>query len=120
MAIDNKVWLSMKPIVCFLYLSGLLFLFQINLKDVQGTGRDGRILKEDMLRHIETVNSRKKSSAPVQQAAAVSPQATAKQPAPSAFKTTTVGKKSAGVDRTEPIKGFKKAMVKSMNVALVN
>lgn len=91
---------------------------KINLKDVQGTGRDGRILKEDMLRHIETVNSRKKSSAPVQQAAAVSPQATAKQPAPSASKTTTVGKKSAGVDRTEPIKGFKKAMVKSMNVAL--
>ena len=72
-----------------------------------------------MLRHIETLNSRKKSSAPVQQAAAVSPQATAK-PAPSASKTTTVGKKSAGVDRTEPIKGFKKAMVKSMNVALVN
>ena len=28
-------------------------LFKLNLNDIQGSGRDGRILKEDVLRYME-------------------------------------------------------------------
>ena len=30
----------------------------INLSDVTGTGKEGRVLKEDIIRHVETMKSR--------------------------------------------------------------
>jgi pyruvate/2-oxoglutarate dehydrogenase complex dihydrolipoamide acyltransferase (E2) component len=90
---------------------------------VQGTGRDGRILKEDMLRHIESLRSSKsapaKQQAPQEQPnkAAVS---TPQQPSPPTKSPQIVRPASpVGVDRTESIKGFKRAMAKSMTAALV-
>ncbi|KAI9558166.1 hypothetical protein GHT06_014919 [Daphnia sinensis] len=95
---------------------------KINLRDVQGTGRDGRILKEDMLRHIESLSSSKSvpktSQAPQQQAKAVERGTTSQQPSPSKTPQITRPSVPVGVDRTEPIKGFKKAMAKSMTASL--
>ena len=31
---------------------------RINLSDITGTGKEGRVLKEDILRHIETMKGR--------------------------------------------------------------
>ncbi|XP_032784157.1 lipoamide acyltransferase component of branched-chain alpha-keto acid dehydrogenase complex, mitochondrial isoform X2 [Daphnia magna] len=96
---------------------------KINLRNVQGTGRDGRILKEDMLRHIESLSSSKStpkpSQVPQQQAKAVERETTSQQPSPST-KTPQIIRPSVpvGVDRSEPIKGFKKAMAKSMTASL--
>ncbi|CAF1093368.1 unnamed protein product [Adineta steineri] len=79
---------------------------QISLNDVQGSGKDGRILKEDLLNH---------------KSAASKPPPTASPPSPATVKsaptikprptTTTVA------DRNEPVKGIKKAMVKTMTQA---
>ncbi|XP_046646980.1 lipoamide acyltransferase component of branched-chain alpha-keto acid dehydrogenase complex, mitochondrial-like isoform X2 [Daphnia pulicaria] len=95
---------------------------KINLRDVQGSGRDGRILKEDMLRHIETLRSSKSAPKAKQQAPQEQPKpvaATSQQPSPSTKSPQQVRPACpVGVDRTESIKGFKKAMAKSMTNAL--
>lgn len=85
---------------------------QINLKDVPGSGRDGRILKEDVLRYIE--NSKSAPTPPPTPAKAPADRPTPISPAPKRAIAPPVG-----VDKTEPIKGFKRAMAKSMTAALV-
>ena len=99
-----------------------ILFYQINLQEVQGTGRDGRVLKEDMLRHIESMKGSKSA------ASSISPppkyQAMMEQrnktESPSKLQAPFVKQPvSCGVNRDEPIKGFKKAMVKSMTYALV-
>lgn len=78
-----------------------------------------------MLRHIDSLRSAQTASSNTSQAVK-----SAQQPAPSAStaqpktpsaKTTVVKPPvvPVGVDRTEVIKGFKKAMAKSMTTALV-
>ena len=32
-----------------------MLLFQISIKDIDGTGKDGRVLKEDILRYIDAL-----------------------------------------------------------------
>jgi len=98
------------------------------LSDVQGTGRDGRILKEDMLRYLESRQRSKTDAAPVafakpqvsiQSDMKTSQMQTSQQKGQSCAKASTL-ESPVGVDRVEPIRGFKKAMVKSMNAALVH
>lgn len=122
-----KLWLLINCIdICNIYNS--TYFLQINLREVTGTGRDGRILKEDMLRHIESLSGtkgktpshpqdpRQTTPCAVPSRAPVSPP----QASPPS-KVAAVKKPVApvGEDRSEPIKGFKKAMVRSMNAALV-
>ncbi|UJR10812.1 hypothetical protein I4U23_014999 [Adineta vaga] len=80
---------------------------QISLNDVQGSGKDGRILKEDLLNHKSEASKPPPTKASPPSPASVK-QAPSLKPRPT---TTTVA------DRNEPIKGIRKAMVKTMTQA---
>ncbi|XP_051557516.1 lipoamide acyltransferase component of branched-chain alpha-keto acid dehydrogenase complex, mitochondrial-like isoform X2 [Myxocyprinus asiaticus] len=94
----------------------------IKLSEVVGTGQDGRILKEDILNFL------------AKQTGAILPYEVQKTPTPVMAKPTadTPPKEKkpvmappaipqlvfTGIDRTEPLNGFQKAMVKTMTAAL--
>ncbi|XP_072544421.1 lipoamide acyltransferase component of branched-chain alpha-keto acid dehydrogenase complex, mitochondrial-like [Salminus brasiliensis] len=85
----------------------------IKLSEVVGTGKDGRILKEDILNFL------------AKQTGAILPYDEVKQPVPAAEKKPVQSSTPAvqrpvftGKDRTEPLNGFQKAMVKTMTAAL--
>ncbi|XP_046548197.1 lipoamide acyltransferase component of branched-chain alpha-keto acid dehydrogenase complex, mitochondrial-like [Haliotis rubra] len=92
---------------------------KIHLKDVEGPGKDGRILKEDITRYIESLDHgvsafTGKQAAP--QAPTSPPQADrAPAPTPPPVLRTPA---PVGKDYTQPIKGMQKAMVKTMSMAL--
>lgn len=69
--------------------------YQIDLTNVKGTGKHGRIIKDDILKYMQ------------------SPQGDFKKTNP-----TNVSFRQDDV-RIEPIKGFTKAMLKTMTEALV-
>ncbi|XP_028403645.1 lipoamide acyltransferase component of branched-chain alpha-keto acid dehydrogenase complex, mitochondrial-like [Dendronephthya gigantea] len=89
----------------------------VNLNDVSGSGKDGRVLKEDILNFLK-------------QDAVPSPIQTTPSAIPSEPPTKTAAPRAAIPppptpllqpvleDRTEPITGFKKAMAKTMSDAL--
>ncbi|XP_069954889.1 lipoamide acyltransferase component of branched-chain alpha-keto acid dehydrogenase complex, mitochondrial isoform X2 [Cherax quadricarinatus] len=95
--------------------------YKIDLYDVQGTGKDGRILKEDLLQYIE----RKKSGvkAPVS-STPTSPTVATRQtaaPTPALQAPPTLPPSIPvflGEDKDETITGFQKAMVRSMTHAM--
>ncbi|XP_038068337.1 lipoamide acyltransferase component of branched-chain alpha-keto acid dehydrogenase complex, mitochondrial-like isoform X2 [Patiria miniata] len=97
----------------------------ISLADVVGTGKDGRVLKEDMLRYIDmrqsgatttTISAPPKPPPPTPQAPPslppTPPPIAPPVPPPRPLEPVVVGQ-----DRTEPIRGIKKAMVKTMTAA---
>jgi len=96
----------------------------LDVTEVSGTGKDGRVLKEDILAHIDRIKgvaSPPKPApppvmAPPPPAAAIASSATPPPPPPPPIiRRAPV---AAGQDKTEPIKGITKAMMKTMSEAL--
>ena len=88
---------------------------QIRLSDVTASGKDGRVLKEDILRHIGSIDTpatKKKDGIVFQQIIqiAVTSTAVSAAKAPPAFTQLTA-------DRVVPIRGYTKAMVRTMTEA---
>lgn len=98
---------------------------QIDLAAVTATGRDGRILKEDVLGYLEDKSSPKPRAVP----ASTKPSASQSQQSAPVVPTAVPTAISApphmqsppavqGVDVTVPIRGIQRAMVKSMTASL--
>uniref|UniRef100_A0A915AN32 Dihydrolipoamide acetyltransferase component of pyruvate dehydrogenase complex n=1 Tax=Parascaris univalens TaxID=6257 RepID=A0A915AN32_PARUN len=78
----------------------------VDLNKIQGTGKDGRILKEDVLKFIGELPGAAQKAQPVPSQAASVSAAPKKTFAP------------LDADQTKPIRGYTRAMIKSMSEAL--
>ena len=86
----------------------------LNITEIQGTGKDGRVLKEDVINFLSSQTpaaAKKGAEAPVKKVESSPP------PAPPVVKRPIVVASSAQ-DREEQVKGITKAMVKSMTESL--
>ncbi|KAK3546222.1 hypothetical protein QTP70_025208 [Hemibagrus guttatus] len=89
----------------------------IKLSEVVGTGKDDRILKEDILNFLAKQTGAILPYDDVKAPSVSTAPAKAEKPAPPP--TPTVPRPVfTGEDRTEPLNGFQKAMVKTMTAAL--
>ena len=84
-----------------------MFVFQIMLAAVPGTGKDGRILKEDIMHYIEGLKAKPAPPPTVDVGAA-----------PTVLPTPVRRPEVMLQDRIEPIKGIKKAMAKAMSASI--
>ncbi|KAM6167863.1 lipoamide acyltransferase component of branched-chain alpha-keto acid dehydrogenase complex, mitochondrial isoform 3-T3 [Erethizon dorsatum] len=86
----------------------------IKLSEVVGSGKDGRILKEDILNYLEKQTGAILPPSPEAEIIAPPPKPKDRTaPIPTSKPPVLTGK-----DKTEPITGFQKAMVKTMSAAL--
>ncbi|XP_074640677.1 lipoamide acyltransferase component of branched-chain alpha-keto acid dehydrogenase complex, mitochondrial-like [Tubulanus polymorphus] len=92
---------------------------RVDLGEITGTGRDGRILKEDVLRHIGEISTPKPPTPEIVVPAPAASPAAAAAPAPPTAPPKIVQPTIilAGQDRKEQLKGIKKAMTKTMTMA---
>ncbi|TMS35886.1 hypothetical protein L596_003179 [Steinernema carpocapsae] len=79
---------------------------KVNLSEVSGTGKDGRVLKEDVMRFLGQITS-----------APISTSYTPHQPSAEAKNAQTV-LRDQREDKIVPVRGYTRAMVKSMSEAL--
>ncbi|XP_014670434.1 PREDICTED: lipoamide acyltransferase component of branched-chain alpha-keto acid dehydrogenase complex, mitochondrial-like [Priapulus caudatus] len=95
----------------------------IKLSDVTGTGKDGRVMKEDIMKHIAALNTGIPPTAPTPETKAfvpptlpvLPPKASPSPPAPVPVRAAPI---VIGQDRTEKIKGYTRTMVKTMQESL--
>ncbi len=90
----------------------------LNITEISGTGKDGRVLKEDILNFLNNQTTTTSRPPPPPSASPAAPAPVRKpEPAP----TVQVQRPpivKLGQDKTEPVKGITKAMVKAMTEAL--
>lgn len=83
--------------------------YNIELGDIPGTGRDGRIVKEDVLNYIERMKAKPTEA----------PAPTVEVAAPTTPPSTQIARPEVVLeDRTEAIKGIRRAMAKAMTASL--
>lgn len=94
--------------------------YKVDLKHVQGTGKDGRVLKEDILAYVNNTTARSSQESPRPAVSARAPSAaTIAPPTPAAIPVLPPVNR-AQPDRKEAIKGYTRTMIKTMTAANVS
>ncbi|PIK44879.1 putative lipoamide acyltransferase component [Apostichopus japonicus] len=99
----------------------------ITLKDIDGTGKDGRVLKEDILRYIGALKGGQPSFETIEELRAPPPSPSMPKPSkritptapPSPIPERISRPVISGEDRTEPVTGIQRAMTKAMSKSLL-
>ena len=123
LSIEILLWVQffrMVPICTGFFFRRMAAEYNLDLNDIPATGKDGRVLKEDVIVYMES-KAQARAAAPVAAAPskpAAAPVKSALPPAPKPAPPKPVLQPPkpvvVGEDRTEPLKGIMKAMTKTM------